>query len=482
MEQGNEFERLVRHCDLAKVLRLVDELKHQKLLLKTLVSGEGHASHAEVQANKRSKTNGDKQRVRCLVPGRVRPSEAAFSSAADILRRALVPSMSELTEQEQMMSRGECLITDSLIDETIRTLAEALKFCLDLKKQIRSGHTLERAAASSAAGKTGPATSSAVQERGAVKSSSRKRTKNKKCIAQKFSKFQTDILTKWVIENCQDPRPSDEDEEELSRETGLTKRQVKTWVANVRKRNLKATIEREKKPHHFLDYLFLAVEREREVKVDNPGHDFSFLENLPQMQVVISKPPAFRMDAQAPTKSVVNSEVKTETMDCDPASDDEPIHGSHPKAPSNAADIFRGFEGISHFEGIKVHADARCSPDFGYNDGTLLQLEHRRLQNARERALLDGFSSHRRDIDIPIDSFQNDQPRLEKIDANMFQDEGAAFDPVVPPPLPTLHSAPTSDIMMRNVAPTVSFGPSFDTTSSHNEAATEDHLMRCMNH
>ena len=49
MEQGNEIERIVRHCDLAKVLRLADELKHQKLMLKTLVSGEeGRASHVEV--------------------------------------------------------------------------------------------------------------------------------------------------------------------------------------------------------------------------------------------------------------------------------------------------------------------------------------------------------------------------------------------------------------------------------------------------
>ena len=64
-----------------------------------------------------------------------------------------------------------------------------------------------------------------------------------------------DILTKWVMENCRDPRPSNEDEEELSRETGLTKRQVRTWVANVRKRNMQATINREKKPHHFLGKL-----------------------------------------------------------------------------------------------------------------------------------------------------------------------------------------------------------------------------------
>ena len=181
--------------------------------------------------------------------GRVRPSEAAFSSAADILR-ILVTSKSE--EQEKMMSRGECFITDSMIDETIRTLASELKLCLDLKRQIRSGHTLELAPASSAAGKTVPPTRNEVQERRGGVKSSRKKTKNNKSIAQKFSKFQTDVLTKWVIENCRDPRPSNKDEEDLSRATGLSIQQVRTWVANVRKRNMKATIEGEKKPHHFL--------------------------------------------------------------------------------------------------------------------------------------------------------------------------------------------------------------------------------------
>jgi hypothetical protein len=36
------------------------------------------------------------------------------------------------------------------------------------------------------------------------------------------------------------------------------------WTTNVRKRNLKATIEGGKKPHHFLDFLFMAVHRERQ--------------------------------------------------------------------------------------------------------------------------------------------------------------------------------------------------------------------------
>jgi hypothetical protein len=45
--------------------------------------------------------------------------------------------------------------------------------------------------------------------------------------------------------------------------TNLSYSQVVNWTTNVRKRNLKATVEGGKKPHHFLDFVFLAHDRER---------------------------------------------------------------------------------------------------------------------------------------------------------------------------------------------------------------------------
>lgn len=51
--------------------------------------------------------------------------------------------------------------------------------------------------------------------------------------------------------------------------TNLTYSQVVNWTTNVRKRNLKATVEKGKKPHHFLDFLFLADDRDKNHHTEN---------------------------------------------------------------------------------------------------------------------------------------------------------------------------------------------------------------------
>jgi Homeobox KN domain len=81
-------------------------------------------------------------------------------------------------------------------------------------------------------------------------------------LAVKYPKVQTDILMEWMIENREDPFPSEDDLCMLAEKTGLTTSQVVNWTTNVRKRNRKAVLDNKKKPHHFIDFLFLVQERE----------------------------------------------------------------------------------------------------------------------------------------------------------------------------------------------------------------------------
>ena len=61
------------------------------------------------------------------------------------------------------------------------------------------------------------------------------------------------------------PYPKSKEINELAKKTNLTYSQVVNWTTNVRKRNLKATIEGNKKPHHFLDFLFLTYNRDKKL-------------------------------------------------------------------------------------------------------------------------------------------------------------------------------------------------------------------------
>ena len=96
---------------------------------------------------------------------------------------------------------------------------------------------------------------------------SHKRKPSDAPIAVKYAKAQTDVLMQWMIDHQDNPFPTTQDLDDLSRTTGLTKTQVNNWATNVRKRNLKATCENGKKPHHFIDFLF--HRRDREAKATN---------------------------------------------------------------------------------------------------------------------------------------------------------------------------------------------------------------------
>jgi hypothetical protein len=107
-----------------------------------------------------------------------------------------------------------------------------------------------------------------------------------KSVAVKYAKWQTDILMSWMIEHSDQPFPDQKNTEYLMQRTGLTQSQVVNWTTNVRKRNRKATCENGKKPHHFIDFLFLAQDRE-----SRQQHKSSAV----QQQSELSSRPAFAM-------------------------------------------------------------------------------------------------------------------------------------------------------------------------------------------
>ena len=140
---------------------------------------------------------------------------------------------------------------DSLIDETIKSLADELRYCLDLKKQLREKASVG-AMANNASTKNDDMMAVDVKlERGGAQDTEEKSS----AIVSKFSKWQTDILTDWMIQNREHPFPSQAEIQSLAEATKLKNAQVVNWTTNVRKRNLKATVEGSKKPHHFLGKL-----------------------------------------------------------------------------------------------------------------------------------------------------------------------------------------------------------------------------------
>lgn len=179
----DDFANFISHADFGKILQLADRLKHEEetrqqrqhgafapALLhprkktRLLSTGNGHWEHSQ------SCHHGEKDLV-------------SFDNAAELIRAKLMPSAvgSDAVGVFGVMGRGESLVTDSLIDETINSLANELKLCLDLKKQRRVRRESQIAET--------------------IRQKERDDGDKTNPIANKFMKWQTDILTNWMIEH-----------------------------------------------------------------------------------------------------------------------------------------------------------------------------------------------------------------------------------------------------------------------------------------
>ena len=283
----SDFQNFVRHAEFGKILQLNNRLKHEERMMK-----EEEEPSRLVRFSTEPLMKPRKKKMRLLTSSAggntllsttsedddhvttfntIDPGSSSYDGAAELIRKTLlVPSPNDGSSRAaiSVVRRGESLVTDSLIDETINSLISELKLCLDLKEQRRARTSRQTTVTMPESMALSPQQLIAKD----VDGGSATRTNHS---ASKFSKWQTDVLTNWMIEHREYPFPTQDEIRELAKATNLTATQVVNWTTNVRKRNLKGTVEFGKKPHHFLDYLFLATDREKKMKLTHPEVDMS---------------------------------------------------------------------------------------------------------------------------------------------------------------------------------------------------------------
>jgi len=132
-----------------------------------------------------------------------------------------------------VIRRGAYPVTDASLDDNIAILQREVEYC---ESCIRKAVSLV----------TAPAESTAALS-----------------CSTKYAKWQSDILFRWLVDNHKAPKLHREACLDLASRTGLTPHQVSTWLQNMRRRRQTNTVKGTKKAAHFLDYLFLAHERDQ---------------------------------------------------------------------------------------------------------------------------------------------------------------------------------------------------------------------------
>ncbi len=233
------------------------------------------------------------------------------------------------SEKKPMVYRGTFPLTDSILEESLLILQTEVERCeqylLQRQEQEAAFHQLVMPSLSEGQSDANPiSASSSSPDATAPTRRCRKpkrddaATSTSNGIAPKYAKWQTDILMEWMMDNKAHPFPISTEIEKLSQRTCLSHSQVVNWTTNVRKRNLKATVEQGKKPHHFLDFLFLAQDRDQQNELEAANEEPQHVVDTPVRR---SRTKKTRAAKSAQHKRVVDSS-KTETRRNEaPASD-----------------------------------------------------------------------------------------------------------------------------------------------------------------
>lgn len=184
----NEFDRFVGHQDFERFVELAYKVKVMRhaIALKSI----NQNLDQNISAFSNDHSVGDDSRV-----------ENRFTKTTNFIRKHTMSEKLDDDGIDSKIMRGVFPRTDSLFDETINALTQEFENC-----KIHYSSLKNKTTAIEKPSKTEVDISDADQERSVH--ASRKKQKNmtdgnssKEAIAIKYSKYQTDILTEWMVQH-----------------------------------------------------------------------------------------------------------------------------------------------------------------------------------------------------------------------------------------------------------------------------------------
>ena len=180
----------------------------------------------------------------------------------------------------------------------------------------------------------------------------------------------------------------------------------------MRKRNLKATVVKEKKPHHFLDYMFLATDREKRMLEVHPAINMSMFNNAQTPNSISCL--ASNVCNTAPVQRLVPDHAPSGSNN---QAQQQPMNTRrHVASPKNNAQIFRRGKGQGHKKAE-----------------LLAKLAEREGAKESERCVLQEVAPRGMD-DTPAGYFDKDDNKLgfDAVDVRIFEQIGNEFDSIPP--------------------------------------------------